>query len=158
MVSPPRRQPVIVETEFAPARMVEQDAIARLGTSLQSTGGIGGVLSVILPAGLRKGDPEAIDGAESRYATHHLSAAGTGTRWPAGRKRLQGGVDDLANAIESLSLSERQPARGTEAREQLVRNAAALLVEHAGAGPPTQIAGDSHQEAGEQTKRMAAVI
>ena len=50
LVAPPRRQPVIVETEFAPARTVEQDATARLGTSLHSTGeDIEGVLSVVLP-------------------------------------------------------------------------------------------------------------
>lgn len=159
VVSPPRRQPVIVETEFAPARGVEQDAIARLGTSLRSTGaGIEGVLSVVLPKSLEEGDLEAIDGAEFRYATHYLSADGTGTRWPAGRDWLRGGVDDLADAIESLSLSERQLARGTEALEQLVRNAATLLVEHAGEGPLTRIAGDLHQAAGEQTERMAAAI
>ena len=50
LVAPPRRQPVSVETEFAPARTVEQDATARLGTSLHSTGeDIEGVLSVVLP-------------------------------------------------------------------------------------------------------------
>ena len=159
VVCPPRRQPVIVETEFAPARTVEQDAIARLGTRLDRTGaGIEGVLSVVLPESLRTGDLEAIDGASFRYATHYLNADGKGTRWPANREWMEGGVDDLADAIEYLSLSERQLARGTEVLEQLVRNAAGLLAEHAGAGPLTRIAGDLHQEAGEQTERMAAAI
>ena len=52
LISPPRCQPVIVETEFAPAPTVEQDATERLGTKLYSTGAdIEGVLSVILPKG-----------------------------------------------------------------------------------------------------------
>ena len=159
LIDPPHRQPVIVETEFAPARTVEQDATARLGTSLQSTGeNIEGVLSVILPENLKTGDLETIEGAAFRYATHYLNSDGEGTRWPAKRKWLEGGVDDLADAIEYLSLSERQLARGTEALEQVVRNAAGLLAKHAGEGPLSQIARDLHQEEGEQTERMAAAI
>ena len=67
-------------------------------------------------------------------------------------------MDDLADAIEWLSLSERQLARGTEALEQVVRNAAGLLAEHAGEGPLARVARDLHQGAGEQTERMAAAI
>ena len=159
LVAPPRRQPVIVETEFAPARTVEQDAIARLGTSLHSTGeDIEGVLSVVLPESLKTGDLETVDGAAFRYATHYLDATGESMRWPLERERLEGGVDDLADAIEWLSLSERQLARGTEALEQVVRNAAGLLAEHAGEGPLARVARDLHQGAGEQTERMAAAI
>ena len=145
LVSPTRRQPVIVETEFAPARTVEQDATARLGTRLHSTGAdIEGVLSVVLPENLRTGDLETIEGASFRYATHYLDSEGDGTRWPPKGEWLEGGVDDLADAIEYLSLSERQLARGTEALEQVVRNAAGLLVEYAGEGPLERIARDLH--------------
>ena len=74
VVSPPRRQPVIVETEFAPARTVEQDATARLGTSLQRTGAdIEGVLSVVLPESFRTGNLETIERGSFRYATPRLS-------------------------------------------------------------------------------------
>ena len=159
LIDSPHRQPVIVETEFSPARTVEQDATARLGTSLHSTGEkIEGVLSVILPENLRTGDLETIEGAAFRYATHYLNSDGKGTRWPTEREWLEGGVDDLADAIEYLSLSERQLARGTAALEQVVRNAAGLLAKHAGEGPLSQIARDLHQEEGEQTERMAAAI
>ena len=159
LVAPPRRQPVIVETEFAPARAVEQDATARLGTSLHSTGeDIEGVLSVVLPESLKTGDLETVDRAAFRYATHYLDAKGESIRWPPEREWLEGGVDDLADAIEWLSLSERQLARGTEALEQVVRNAAGLLAEHSGEGPLARVARDLHQGAGEQTERMAAAI
>ena len=159
VVSPPRRQPVIVETEFAPARTVEQDAVARLGASLHRTGAdIEGVLSVILPASLRTGGLDAVDGAALRYATHYLDAGGKAARWPAGGEFLEGGVDDLADAIEYLSLSERQLAHGTRVLEEVVRHGAGLLAEHGGAGPLRRIAGGLHQEAGSQTERMASAI
>ena len=159
LIAPPRRQPVILETEFAPAHTVDQDATARLGTSLHSTGeDIEGVLSVVLPKSLKTGDLETVDRAAFRYATHYLDSKGESIRWPPERGWLEGGVDDLADAIEYLSLSERQLARGTEALEQVVRNAAGLLAEHAGEGPLTRIARDLHQEAGGQTERMAAAI
>ena len=48
--------------------------------------------------------------------------------------------------------------RGAEALEQVVRNAAGLLAEHVGEAPLARIARDLHQEAGEQTERMAAAI
>ena len=159
LIAPPRRQPVILETEFAPAHTVDQDATARLGTSLHSTGeDIEGVLSVVLPESLKTGDLETVDRAAFRYATHYLDSKGESIRWPPEQGWLEGGVDDLADAIEWLSLSERQLARGTEALEQVVRNAAGLLAEHAGEGPLTRIARDLHQEAGGQTERMAAAI
>ena len=140
LIDSPRRQPVILETEFAPAHTVDQDATARLGTSLHSTGeDIEGVLSVVLPESLKIGDLETVDRAAFRYATHYLDSKGESTRWPPERKWLEGDVDDLADAIEYLSLSERQLARGTEALEQVVRNAAELLAEHAGEGPLTRI-------------------
>ena len=149
LIAPPRRQPVILETEFAPAHTVDQDATARLGTSLHSTGeDIEGVLAVVLPESLKTGDLETVDRAAFRYATHYLDSKGESIRWPSEREWLEGGVDDLADAIEYLSLSERQLARGTEALEQVVRNAAELLAKHAGEGPLTRIARDLHQEAG----------
>ena len=160
LVAPPRRQPVIVETEFDPARTVEQDATARLGTSLHSTGeDIEGVLSVVLPESLKTGDLETVNIAAFSYATHYLDAKGESIRWPPkSQEWLEGGVDDLSDAIEWLSLSERQLARGTEALEQVVRNAAGLLAEHAGEGSLARVARDLHQGSGEQTERMATAI
>lgn len=109
VVAPPRYQAVIVETEFAPARTVEKDATARLGTELSSTGAeVEGTLSVVLPEHLRTGDLEAIENASFRYATHYLDGAGNKTRWPSAGSWLEGGVDDLADAIEFLALSERR--------------------------------------------------
>ena len=159
LVAPLRRQPVIVETEFAPARTVEQDAITRLGARLHSTGEeIEGVLSVVLPESLRTGDLETVRTATFRYATHYLNAEGESIRWPTEQEWLEGGVGDLADAIEWLSLSERQLERGTQALEQVVRHAAGLLARHAREGSLARVARDLHQSLGEQTDRMAAAI
>ena len=112
LIASPRHQPVIVETEFAPALTVDQDATDRLGTSLLSTGeDIEGVLSVVLPESLKTGDIETIERVGFRYATHYLNSEGDSIRWPTAREWLEGGVDDLADAIEYLSLSERKGRR-----------------------------------------------
>ena len=116
------------------------------------------MLSVVLPERLKTGDLETIESATFRYATHYLDSKGDSIRWPPEREWLEGGVDDLADAVEYLSLSERQLAIGAEALEQVVRNAAGLLAEHAREGPLARIANDLHQVAGKQTERMAAAI
>ena len=159
LIDPPFRQPVIVETEFAPASTVDKDATARLGTSPQSGGtGIEGVLSVILPERLRTGDLETIEGASFRYATHYLDTGGNGKRWPTGRAWLEGGVDDLADAIEYLSISERQLALGTEVLERVVREASYRLRQRASDRTLEGIARTLRQEPGQETERMAAAI
>ena len=159
LIASPNRQPVVVETEFAPASTVERDATARLGTISKIEGkGIEGVLAVILPESLRTGNLRAIEDASFRYATYSLDPSGTGRRWPAGREWLAGGVDDLADAVESLSLSERQLALGTEILERVVSQAANRLAEWAGDPALERIADTLHQETGKQTERMAAAI
>ncbi len=120
---------MIVETEFPPAAGVDREASATLGTRLRSTGkDTDGVLSVVLPEGLGTGDLRAVDGAACLYATHCLDAAGE----PAQGECLEGGVDDLADAIGRLSLSGRQLARGAEALEAAVAQTAGLLSGYAG--------------------------
>ena len=91
LIAAARRQPVIVESEFAPARTVDQDAVQRLGARVYGTGEeIEGVLSVVLPESLRTGDLETIDGASFRYATHYLDSNAECRRWPLGREWLEG--------------------------------------------------------------------
>ena len=159
LFDPPHRQPVIVETEFAPARTVDKDATARLRTTSRSGGSeVEGVLAVILPEGLRTGDLETIEDASFRYATHYLDTGGNNRRWPSGQEWLEGGIDDLADAIEYLSLSERQLARGTEVLERVVSQVAHRLAQRAGDTALEKIARTLHQEPGEQTRRMAAAI
>ena len=159
LVDSPNRQAVIVETEFAPAPSVEVDAAARLGTIVKrGKPGVEGVLAVVLPAKLRTGDLESIEDASFRYATHYLDTDGDRRRWPPCRQWLEGGIDDLADAIEYLSLSERRLALGTEVLERVVRRSSNRLAERATDRSLGEIARVLHQESGEQTRRMAAAI
>ena len=159
LIAPPRRQPVVVRTEFAPTHTVEQDGRCRLGTSLHSTEEDDeGVLSVVLPESLKTADLETIGETGFRYARPYLNSEGKSTRWPLRRKWLAWGVNDLADAIEYLPLSERRPARGTEALERVVRNASGLLAENAVEVLLERIAKTLHWEPGEQAERMAAAI
>ena len=116
------------------------------------------MLSVVLPSSLKTGDLETIESATFHYATHYLDSKGESIRWPPGREWLEGSADDLGDAIEFLSLSERRLARGTAALERVVRNAAGLLAEYAGEKSLARIARNLHQETGAQTECMAAAI
>lgn len=159
LVATPRRQPVVVETEFEPAHTVDLDAINRLGARLMSTGEeIEGALSVILPKSLKHGDLDCIENSTFQYATHYLNRRGEPARWPTNDNWLEGGIDELADAIEYLSLSERKLAAGTDLLEEVVRNAAGLLHHYAGETALARLAEKLYQEAGTQTERMVAAI
>ena len=150
---------MIVETEFDPARTVEQDATGRLGEKLLSTGeSIEGVLSVILPESLKHGSLDAVENSTYRYATHYLDQDGEVCRWPSNDTWLEGGVEDLADAIEFVSISPRKIATSTTILEDVVRNSAELMMHHAGEDALKKIAEKLHQETGDQTVRMAAAI
>lgn len=159
LIAPPRRQPVIVETEFHPAPSVEQDAIERLGVKLRSTGEeIEGVLSVILPETLKSGSLDLVEHARFRYATHYLNHDSEISRWPANGEWLEGGIEELADTIEFMSISPRKIAAGTTNLEDVVRNSAALLDHYASNDVLVELAKKMNQETGEQTVRMIAAI
>ena len=159
LIAHPRRQPVIVETEFAPAPTVEEDAISRLGAALRTTGtNVEGVLSVELSDSLRTGDLAKIENTRFNYAMHYLNASGASDRWPPKPTRLSGAVDDLADAIEYLSLSERHLALGSATLEEVVRNTSSLMSEHLTEDSLIKISRNLHQSRSEQTDRMAAAI
>ena len=122
LVAPPRRQPVIVETEFAPARTVEQDATARLGTSLHSTGeDIEGVLSVVLPESLKTGDLETVDKAAFRLALVIPFAFVRGKSWKGAREALRAHYSDVhVVSIAAIGSTARAFSADTGMAECLV--------------------------------------
>ena len=162
VIRPPGGIPVVLETEFMPARSVEADAQARLGQFLQYSGDrIEQTIAVQIPRELSE-VPQAdleqhIEAAEFRYCTYSLQEADMGVRWPA-TGWLVGSVDDLASCIENVSLSERLLAEGTQILEQSIGEAAGKLRETAGTHALENMAQSLHQEDGEQTSRMAMAI
>ncbi len=154
---------VLVETEFVPARTVEDDARGRLGEIAAETGeAVEQAIAVRVPNALRGGNqsrlPERIAATLFDYCAF-LEGADAPIRWPASGW-LQGGVDDLAGFIERTALSERRIAQGMLILEVGVREAAGRLHEDLWNRPFAlpKVAAALHQEPSEQTVRMAMAI
>ena len=162
VIRPPGGIPVVLETEFMPARSVEADAQARLGQFLQYNGDrIEQTIAVRIPQELSHAPQNdltrQIEAAEFGYCTFSLQEADAVVRWPA-TGWLNGSIDDLASCIENVSLSERLLAKGTQILEQSIGEAAGKLRETAGPHALENMAQSLHQEDGEQTSRMAMAI
>lgn len=165
--------PVAVETEFEPARTVEQDASGRLGRRLATAGGhIENAVAVKMPAVLRDAPAEEladrVEAATYAFAvlTAELPEAGSDTegggwtRFPE-NGWIEGGIDDLAGLVETLEVSERAIASSSDILQTAVRQAAGRLA--------LDLSEDKQdvlnylgeclvQEPGEQTNRMAMAI
>ncbi len=161
LLSPPGSSPVALETEFPPAAGVEQDAVDRLGECLASDGRkIENAIALRVPGELRtvgqSGIAEAIERATFTYCVLSETKTGGLQRWPE-RGWLDGGVDDVANCLESVTLSESLISRTTDVLEEGVTQAANVL-KTAREEILRKIAGRLHQSPGEQTNRMAVAI
>ena len=163
LIQHPGGLPVVIETEYMPARGVEQDARARLGATVAATGeAIEQAVALRVPLELRGVNqsrlPERVAATAFDYCVL-TEGAESPVRWPESGW-LTGGVDDLAGFIENTALSERRIARGTLILEVGVRQAAgrleAMLLEPAGI--LGRRAAVLHQQPGEQTERMAMAI
>ena len=163
VVQPPGCLPVIVETEFHPARTVEQDALNRLGKISGEGGVIEQAVAAQIPAALSRVRQENlathVRRAEFRYCV--LSgAAEAPDRWPA-EGWVTGGIDDLATCIELAALSESRIARGTGLLEESVGQTARFLRAQIPATHTDVLPGIAEilrQEDSEQTSRMAVAI
>lgn len=165
IVRNPRGSPVVVETEYVPARTVEQDAIQRLGRELSESGvAIEQCVALRVPKALQQAPQVELD-ERTALATYKYclfsrgSRASDHVRWPS-RGWLTGGVDRLAGLLESASISERIVAKSLDILEQGISEAAVRLREAAVGRPDvnTRIAATLCQEDGEQTSRMAMAI
>ena len=162
VIRPPGGVPVIIETEFMPARSVETDATARLGKFLEYNGDlIEQTIAVQIPQELSRAPQKdlelLIEAAEFRYCTFSLQETDTAVRWPS-EGWITGSTDDLAACIENVSLSERLLAEGTHILEQSIGEAAGKLRETASIHALERMAQSLYQEDGEQTSRMAMAI
>ena len=155
-------QPVVVETEFAPAASVEQDAAGRLGLTPIGGERIEQVVAVRLPVELRHGQadlPAHIAGGEFGHCVLSGSPAAP-DRWPA-KGWLSGGVNDIARCIEYAMMSAHLVEQGMTTLELGVRAATAAVEDHARDGGihlPTRLGEVLNQQPGTQTTRMAMTI
>lgn len=161
ILSPSGISPVAVETEFDPAATVEEDAASRLGENLASDGRrIENAIALRIPSELRTveqgGIADAVQQANFTYCVLSETKTRDIQRWPEAGW-LQGNIDDVANCLESVSLSESLVSRTTDVLEEGVTQAANIL-KTADENIHRRIAEHLHQSPGEQTNRMAVAI
>ena len=164
IVRNPLGAPVVLETEYIPARTVEQDAIARLGRELADSGyAVEQCIALRAPNALQKTPQPDLDtaAAEARYEYCLFTRTDLigHVRWPR-YGWMTGGVDDLASLIENASISERVVARSLKILEDGIHHAAVRLRGATFDRPDVNasVAEALHQEDGEQTSRMAMAI
>ena len=158
LVRSPGGAPVVIETEFDPARTVREDAASRLGERLKWGGEtVEQVVAVRIPAMLKSGDLEGLVAKVSyRYAV--LSGSPDDPdRWP-GSGWLTGTLADVATCVEHVSLSERKVQAGADAVQEGVEDAAALVVDGDAGDTLSALSEVLKQEPCEQSARMAMAI
>ena len=163
-VMEPGGVPVLIETEFAPARTVENDAKSRLGRDVRNLDRhVDQVIALRAPAKLR-GTPqpelrETVGQAHFEYCVWSSAEAGNHSRWPTSGW-LKGDCDALADLVENLTVSKHIVDQGLQILEQGVIVAAGVM-DDATKGKDwisEGIAEELHQEHCEQTTRMAMAI
>lgn len=150
---------VILETEFEPARMVEEEARARLGNTFAADGSpVEQVVAVKIPATAKT------PGTRLQDMTYSYKVCTNGTEavsWFPTGGWIEGTLADLAGFIETVAVSPRKLAEGVNALETGVAQATNIIRRGmAGARQSglEQMATVLHQRDGEQTTRMAAAI
>ena len=165
LISPADALPIVVETEFLPARTVEDDAKKRLGRIVQPTGKeIKQVVALRVPQEIKQVAAARLEAeiAKSRFEYCIFSIDETDSppvRWPQ-EKWLHGGVDELVALIENALISEQLIAKSLEVLDGGVTSAAARLLGAVNdeSGVLSRLAELLHQTEGKQTTRMAMAI
>ena len=154
--------PIIVETEFEPAHSVEADACARLGSIVKrSNQKIEQVIACRLPNWLNTTEEKlslAVENAEYEYCVFWGDKTEP-TRWPK-RGWIQGTLNDLADCLEMVSLSEQLIDDCTEHLERAIQASTDIVQKLA---PPNsriypKLGTLLHQAPSEQSLRMAITI
>ena len=161
IVRHPGGVPVAVETEFAPAHTVENDACERLGKTLKEDGRtIEQAIAVRIPKYLSTvNQSELLSQIADANLAFCIWSSGPDAphRWPTA-DWIEGDVDDLANCIEQAALSEDRIAQGMQVLEDGIGQAATILRDTCAPETLKTIAEELHQGDGQQTSRMAMAI
>lgn len=157
LVHPTGGQPVAVETEFKAGPQVEGEAKARLKKTVKSNGErIECAIAVAMPPELRQ-SPIRLEECELKYCVQQLNEHDDCVRWPD-TDWLTGGVEQLTDAIEYVSLSECRLQIGVNTLESTVSTVSELLRREASESTLVKIGQILHQAPSEQTVRMAVAI
>ena len=155
--------PVIVEAEIAPASTVDHDAIERLNRSVEgATLPVEAAIALIYPGRfrdtVRESDLDAAlsDADDLAWRIFFTSETGTPSRFPTSGA-IRGRVDDLAAAIETLTISPRHIEEAADTLARAVAEASGILTGLSD-GCRQQIGDFLHQAPDPQTMRMASAV
>lgn len=153
--------PVVVETEFHPARTVEAEAISRLGLVVADSGReVEHAIACRLPESLRGAQNlvAELTSARLEYCVFTRSNEEV-ERWPI-QGWISGSINDLADCLEMVRLSERLIDQSTEILEQAVNESAHIVLDAASPGSLVmrKLGELLNQEPSAQTVRMAMTI
>lgn len=166
VVNHPGGVPVIIESEFDPARSVEKDAQARLQSSLSSDGRkIEQTIALRLPASLAESDQgqlsQTLESTNFKYCLIQKFSKedSFAVRWPE-RGWIEGNIDDFAGFIEQTALSESIIGQGMKVLELRISQATYIVRNYSDPSADTnrEISNLLNQKDGEQTTRMAMAI
>ena len=157
--------PISVETEYAPARTVEDDALSRVGKTVAATGhSIESAVAVRLPE--RLSSIPAVRMAEELRAADDYQwcvwiEGPCSVRFPSSGW-IEGPLTELATFIEAVAVSERRIAALADAFEEGISQAAGSLRSHFkhadGRATLDKIAAALHLHDSEQVSVMAVAI
>ena len=157
--------PVIIETEFMPARTVEGEAASRIGAKT-SNGRlpIEQAVALRIPKRLRDVPQENLDSELGSCEFTYCVYSSTGNdhvpvRWPT-TGWLDGDMDALVDLVDCLAISERLLAGSIDTLEEGIKQTASILQREIVHKPDVgrRIAEALFQQEGEQTRRMAMAI
>lgn len=164
MPTGPAGAPVIVETEYDPARQVEKEAESRLGLELAGSGlAVEQAVAVVAPAELRdiqqRDLPAAIEGAEFRYRLASQRPGGV-VEWFPSSGWLIGGADDLAGLCEQVTISEHAVQQAADEMERAVDAVSGQLSRAVGDAPGVleDMAAALKLEPSKQTTRIGVAM
>lgn len=161
LVENPGGQPVAIESKYETANVgatLRAQMDSRIGLTIKRSGNhIEAGISVVYPADVTKA---GLERAALRYAVHQIGEDDNIKRWPERDDEwIEGTVDDLADAVEIVSLSEKRIREGELLLSEGVHDASSRLWRDGkGQAFAATLAAALHQEAGEQTTRMAVAI
>lgn len=153
--------PVVLETEFAPARTVETEATSRLGLIVADSGRmVEHTIACRLPESLKstKDLRKDLEEAQVEYCIFALHDQDV-QRWPIDGW-ISGSITDLTDCLEMVRLSEKLIEESTEVLEQAVNESAYVILSNSGENSVvSQKLGELlNQEPSIQTVRMAMTI
>lgn len=156
LVESPGHQPIAIEAKFESpdvGRQLRTQIDERIGLTVDRSGAeIEAAIAVVYPEGLTD---EALPDATLYFAIHQLGRDDTIIRWPEGDEHwLAGSIEEIANALEVVGLSDKRVRRGQDILEEGIRDASAAL----NGASTAPLGAVLHQESGTQTTRMAVAI